>query len=267
MILFFLAQYTMQRHTRYSYLRVSTLARHLEVGESLVIKDRLSHNTSECHHRKSAVCNFLKLGFLNFCLRLASKVFRSKSEVTGGASRSLKHLGDTNPRSHLGNANPDQDVSKSSIFDGSIMDGGRGGSRHGLGVARDAQSEVDSDVSNPRELTHAAVLELGLAEVVGGEVVRDAEGVESDITNVSLEVNGVGEEGERLGLFNGKAGGGTAWNGWEKGGFLEGKDRWTRYPSNRRETGIILPVEAGAKAAAEPTRAASTAVFIMVIKF
>jgi hypothetical protein len=53
------------------------------------------------------------------------------------------------------------------------------------------------------------MLQFSLTEVVYGKVVGYTEGVESDIANVSLAVDGVGKEGKGLGLFDGKAGAGT----------------------------------------------------------
>ena len=78
------------------------------------------------------------------------------------------------------------------------MGSGRGGGAHGLGVSGYTHAKIDGNVSEPGELTHASVLEFSLTEVVGGEVVGDTEGVESDISNVSLAVNGGGEEGKGL---------------------------------------------------------------------
>ena len=194
----------------YPFSRVFNSSNNLEVGESLVVKDRLGNNSREGKHSKSAVGNFLKLKLLNLSLSLAIEVLGTKSEVTGGTSRSLKHLGDTNPRSHLGNSDPDEDVSKSTELNGGIVDGGRGGSRHGLGVSGDTGTEVNGNISEPGELTHTSVLELGLTEVVRGEVVGDAKGVESDISDVSLAVLWVGEEGDSSRLLSGDAGGSTA---------------------------------------------------------
>mmetsp|Transcript_2908 Transcript_2908/g.6504 ORF Transcript_2908/g.6504 Transcript_2908/m.6504 type:complete len:235 (+) Transcript_2908:213-917(+) len=204
---------------RFMIQSIHHLNSNLEVRESLIEENGLGHNSRECKHRKSAVGDFLKLKSLNLLLRLANKVRRSKSEVTRRASGSLKHLRHTNPRGHLRKSEENEDVSKSSELDGGIMDGGRGGTRHGLRVPWDAQTEVDGDVSQPGELAHASVLELGLAEVVHREIVRDAERIESDVSNISLAVDGVREEREGSGLLTGgEAGGGTANRSRGKGG-------------------------------------------------
>ena len=87
---------------------------------------------------------------------------------------------------------------------------GGGYSLHGCIERVDTGTEVDGDVSEPSELTDAAVLELGLNKVVGGEVVGDTEGVKSIGSNVSIKVGGVGKPGEGLGFLSGEAGGDTA---------------------------------------------------------
>jgi hypothetical protein len=45
------------------------------------------------------------------------------------------------------------------------------------------------------------MLELGLAEEVHGDKVREAEGVKANVTGVSREVSGVLEEGKRLACY------------------------------------------------------------------
>ena len=78
----------------------------------------------------------------------------------------------------------------------------------GLGEGVDAEAAVDGAEAEPGHHADAAVLELGLAEEVHGDEVREAEGVESDVADVSLEVFRVGEEGEGGRLLSGEAGSG-----------------------------------------------------------
>lgn len=157
------------------------------------------------------MCNLLKLNPLNLFWGLALEEFSSESEVTRLASGSLEHLRDADPRGHFSKGEPDEDVTKSTELNGGVVGGGGSGALHGLRVAGDTKTEVDGDISKPGELTHASVLELGLAEVVHGDVVRDAEGVESNISDVSLAVDGVREEGNGGRLLGSEAGGGTAY--------------------------------------------------------
>ena len=78
----------------------------------------------------------------------------------------------------------------------------------GLGEGVDAEAAVDGAEAEPGHHADAAVLDLGLAEEVHGDEVREAEGVESNVADVSLEVLRVGEEGEGGRLLSGEAGGG-----------------------------------------------------------
>ena len=77
-------------------IRASNIV-NLEVWESLVVKDRLSDNSREGKHSSSAVRNLLELDFVDLLLTLSLKVLLSKSEITRFTSRSLKHLGDSDP--------------------------------------------------------------------------------------------------------------------------------------------------------------------------
>ena len=167
----------------------------LEVGESLVVQDRLRHDAGKGEHGRPAVSDLLELHALDLRVRLAVEELLPEAEVARRAPGPLQHLRDTDPRGHLGEGDPDEDVTQSAVLDGGTV-GGRGRGRgHGLGVAGHAHAEVDGDVPEPRELAHAPVLELGLAEVVDREVVRDAQRIEADVANVPLAVHGGGEEG------------------------------------------------------------------------
>lgn len=206
--------------------------------------------------------DLLELHALDLRVRLAVEELLPEAEVARRAPGSLQHLGNADPRGHLGEGDPDEDVPQSAVLDGGTV-GGRGRRRgHGLGVAGHAHAEVDGDVPEPRELAHAAVLELGLAEVVDGDVVRDAQGIEADVAHVPLAVRGGGEEGQGLRLLDGEARGGPA--------LFFGRNK---EGSEHREHGrhgeqandyIFLPFEAGANAAAEPTREATIAAFMVV---
>ena len=84
-------------HIRISTLRASTYIVRLEVWESLGVKDRLSDNSREGKHSSSAVGDLVELDFVDLCLTLSLKVLLSPSKVTRLTSRSLKHLGDSDP--------------------------------------------------------------------------------------------------------------------------------------------------------------------------
>ena len=90
------------------------------------------------------------------------------------------------------------------------MGGGRCDSLHGSGKGVDSCTKVNSDVTEPGELADAAMLELGFHEIVSGEVVGDAERVESISTNIAIKVRGVREPWESLRLICSKASGSTA---------------------------------------------------------
>lgn len=65
------------------------------------------------------------------------------------------------------------------------MCGGSGESFETFGDGVYAHTIVDGDPSYGGEHADAAVLELGFAEVVHGDIVGDTEGVESDVSYVS----------------------------------------------------------------------------------
>jgi hypothetical protein len=184
----------------------------LKVGESLVVKDALRHYAREGEHRRPAVSDLLELHALDFRGALAIEEALPETEVSRGASGSLQHLGNADPTRHLGEGDPNEYVPEGAVLDGGTVGGGARGRGHGLRITRHSHAEVDGDVTEPRELAHTSVLELGLAQVVDGEVVRYAKGVEADVADVSLAVGGCGEEGQglRLGV---QARDGSAWVG------------------------------------------------------
>mmetsp|Transcript_29601 Transcript_29601/g.43443 ORF Transcript_29601/g.43443 Transcript_29601/m.43443 type:complete len:223 (-) Transcript_29601:47-715(-) len=175
---------------------------HLHVWESVSGEDRLGGNSTDSHHSKTSILQLPQLHPVNFFFRLSNKESKGvKSEVTRFTSRSLKHLADSDPRQHFGNSNEKKDLSHSTSGNCGIMSSSRGSSLHGLGERVDLDTLVNSDESTPCKHSNTAVLELGLAKVVHGEVITDAKGVESYISDVSLEVLGSREERKSLRLF------------------------------------------------------------------
>jgi hypothetical protein len=201
--------YEREREMLHSPTRTS---HHLKVGESLVVKDALRHDAREGQHGRPTVRDLLELHALDFRGALAVKETLTEAEVPRRASGSLEHLGHADPARHLGEGDPNEDVPEGAVLDGRTVGGGARGRCHRLRITRDACAEVDGDVPEPSELAHASVLELGLAEVIDGEVVRYTEGVEADVSDVSLAVRGGREEGEGL-RFGAQARRGPAW-GW-----------------------------------------------------
>ena len=144
--------------------------------------------------------DLLKLHVLDVGGALSLEHASVESEVTGLTSGSLEHLDDGNSIDDLGEAEPEEELGHTSLLDAGVVGGGGGDTLEGLRDGEDAEAAVDGDVSQPGHHADAAVLELSLAEEVHGGEVREAEGVESDISNVSLEVGGGLKEGEGLRL-------------------------------------------------------------------
>ena len=87
------------------------------------------------------------------------------------------------------------------------MGGSRGKSLELDGKGVYSQSHVNSNESGPGKHADTSMLELGLAEVIHGNVVRNTKGVESYISNVSLKVFRVRQEGKSLRLLGAKGSG------------------------------------------------------------
>ena len=69
-----------------------------------------------------------------------------------------------------------------------------------LGDGKDTQTAVDGDITEPRHHGNTAVLEFCLTKEVDGGKVREAEGIEANISDISFAVGWGLEEGEGLGL-------------------------------------------------------------------
>lgn len=149
-------------------------------------KDRLSNNAREGHHSQPAVGDFLKLHVLDVCGGLAFEHAAVQAEVPGSAPGSLQHLHDGDAIDDLQQAEPKEHLGEASLHDGRVVGGGGCQALERLGDGQDAQAEVDGDVPEPGHHADAAVLELGFAEEVDGGEVREAEGVESHISDVSI---------------------------------------------------------------------------------
>lgn len=142
-----------------------------------------------------------------------------KSKFARLASRSLEHLDDSNSGEDLRNTDPEKKLSHGARLDQSIVGGNGGKSFVGLGKRVHTQSRVDGNKANDGEHTHASVLQFGFTEEVNRDKVGEAEGVETNISNVSFKVRGVFQKGERrAGLVRGGWLGGWL-SGWLSGGL------------------------------------------------
>ena len=170
--------------------------RWLEVREALVEKNRLSDDTREGEHGKTAVLDLLELDPVDLRLGLAFEVVSAEAEVSWCPAGTLEHGGDAQPRHYLSDTDPDQHVAHGAERHKRIV-GGAGSEALPLrGEEGNADAQIDGDESQPGQHADTAVLDLSLPKVVHGEVVRDTEGVEAYITNVSLSVLRSWEEGE-----------------------------------------------------------------------
>ena len=179
-----------------------TLAWNLYIWEWTLGKDRLSNNAREGHHSQPAVGDFLKLHVLDVCGGLALEHTAVQAEVPGSAPGSLQHLHDGDAIDDLQQAEPKEHLGEASLHDGRVVGGGGCQALERLGDGQDAQAAVDRDVPEPGHHADAAVLELGFAEEVDGGEVREAEGVESHISDVSIALRRRLQErkGLRLGI-------------------------------------------------------------------
>jgi len=176
----------------------------LDIRERSLGKNSLSDNSREGKHSQTSILDFTKLHFILFLLTLSSKESkRIKSKITRFTSRLLiKHLNQSHSRNDLGNSDPEEKLAEGSLLHKGVMGSYGGEALVCLGEGVDFGTEVGGDESGPGEHADAAVLEFGLAEEVHGGEIGETEGVESDISYVSLEVGGVGHEGESLGLLS-----------------------------------------------------------------
>jgi hypothetical protein len=144
--------------------------------------------------------NFLKLHILNVFLRLALEHTTVEAKVTGSTSRSLQHLLDGNTIHDFKETKPKEHLGESTLKDRGIVGGGGGHTLERLGDGQDTKTTVDTDISEPGHHGNTTVLEFSLTEEVNGGKVREAEGIEADISDVALAVGWGLKEGEGLGL-------------------------------------------------------------------
>ena len=108
------------------------------------------------------------------------------------------------------------------------------------------------------------MLKFRFNKVVSGEVVRDTKRVESVSSNISIKVRRIWKEWNSLGLLS-KAGGPTAYYYLSSHEFGEYLCLYANRIRRSNKSMSNSPLVAGAKAEAEPARAAITASFIMVV--
>jgi hypothetical protein len=100
------------------------------------------------------VLDFLVLELVDLFLALALKEASSEAEVTGFSARSLQHFSDSEPRDNFENADKDESISHHTLFNKSVVGGGRGES---LTERVDNESIVNGNVSNNGHLADTAV--------------------------------------------------------------------------------------------------------------
>ena len=168
----------------------------LYIWERSLGEDSLGDNAREGHHSKSAVGNFLQLHILNVRIRLAPEQAAIEAKISRGTSGPLQHLSDGNEINDLQQSEPKEHLRKTTLLHGCIVGSSSGDSLECLGDWKDTKATVHRDPSEPGHHADAAVLELGFAEEVDRGKVRKAEGVESNISDVSVAVWWGFEEGE-----------------------------------------------------------------------
>ena len=181
----------------------------LYVGEGALGKDSLGDDAGEGKHGETAILDLLELHVVDLLLGLVGEEADGvEAVVTGGAAGSVEGLHEGDGANDLGEAEPEEELAHGAVLDEGVVGGDRGEALVGLGEGVNAKAAVDGAEAEPGHHADTAVLELGLAEEVHGDEVGETEGVEANITDVSLEVLRVGEEGEGGGLLSGEAGGG-----------------------------------------------------------
>ena len=181
----------------------------LYVGEGALGEDGLGDDAGEGKHGETAVLDLLELHLVDLLLGLVlEEADGVEAEITGGTAGSVEGLHEGDGADDLGEAEPEEELAHGAVLDEGVVGGDGGEALVGLGEGVDAKAAVDGAEAEPGHHADAAVLELGLAEEVHGDEVGEAEGIEANIADVSLEVLRVGEEGEGGGLLSGEAGGG-----------------------------------------------------------
>jgi hypothetical protein len=89
----------------------------------------LGAGSSDCHHRKTAVHDFLVLDLVDYRLRLVLEVAISEAKVTGRSARSLQHFGDSEPRDDFGKTDEDEGISHHTIVNHDVVGSARAESR------------------------------------------------------------------------------------------------------------------------------------------
>mmetsp|Transcript_8201 Transcript_8201/g.12418 ORF Transcript_8201/g.12418 Transcript_8201/m.12418 type:complete len:204 (-) Transcript_8201:151-762(-) len=169
----------------------------LDVRERSLGKNRLSNNSRESKHSQTSILDFAKLHSVNLSLGLSiEESKRIKSEVTRGTSRLLvKHLDERNSGNNLENSTPEEDLGHGSLLNKSIVSSYGGKSFVCLRKRVNSSSHVNRNESEPCKHTNTSVLDLCLSEEVHGCKVGETEGVESNISCISLKVSRVRKEG------------------------------------------------------------------------
>jgi hypothetical protein len=203
----------------------------LHIRERTLSQNSLCDHSTKSKHGQTAVSDFLELHVIDLSLGLSGKEADGvKSEVTRLTARSLHHLHDSNGTDSLGKTDPEEQLSHSTILHKGIVGGDRGKSLVCHRSRVDPEAHVDGSESDNGKLAHTSVLQLSLAEEVHGREVREAEGVEANISDVSSEIGWVLKERKRL---TGNVGGGGG------GLLLDGLSGSSIRPDERSRTSCI----------------------------
>mmetsp|Transcript_5675 Transcript_5675/g.16439 ORF Transcript_5675/g.16439 Transcript_5675/m.16439 type:complete len:228 (+) Transcript_5675:141-824(+) len=155
-------------------------------------------HTTDGQHSQTSVLDFLQLHFSHLFLALSLRQAHGvESKVSGNSVRVVEHglhghislvrpeFKNTHPENNLEHGR-DSDDRRSHVGVINML------------VSRDGP-ELLHDESKGSKHGRPSVLDFGLTKPLHVEVLREIKGVETDITDVSLQVLGVGAEGKRLG--------------------------------------------------------------------
>ena len=170
----------------------------LEVWERTLGQNSLCHHSTESEHGQATVDDFLQLQIIDLCLSLVLEETTSKSKVSWFTARSIEHLHDSKRAHNLRKANPKKQLSHTTVLNKSVMSSDGGESFVGLRKRVDPEAQVNSRKANNGQHANTSMLQFGLAKEVDGEEIREAERVESIVTDAPIQIRGSLHERKRL---------------------------------------------------------------------
>ena len=131
----------------------------LEVGEANIVEDRLGSGTTDGHHSKTSVLDFVVLKLFDLFRGLVFQESTIKVEVTRFTSRSLQHFSDSQPTNDLGKTNEDKGVSHNLVLNHGVV--GSGGGKALSEWVKD-NTRIDGDVTSDGGHGNSSVSMVGL---------------------------------------------------------------------------------------------------------